>query len=79
MIKRILLSVTALYLLLVLLPLPSLLCRDKDQNGQNPSPSSGTEGSNALSGGTSGRKARLFFVFMTEKAPPFSRYLNAIF
>ncbi len=37
MIKRILLSVTALYLLLVLLPLPSLLCRDKDQNGQNPS------------------------------------------
>lgn len=61
MIKRILLSVTALYLLLVLLPLPSLLCRDKDQNGQNPSPSSGTEGSNALSGGTSGEESTAVF------------------
>lgn len=68
MMKRMLLSAMALYLLLVLLPLPSLWWKESGSDQQEKTPSAGTDGTTSLSEGTSSEEDVAVFRLYDEES-----------
>lgn len=68
MMKRMLLSAMALYLLLVLLPLPSLWWKESGSDQQEKTPSAGTDGTASLSEGTSSEEDVAVFRLYNEES-----------
>ena len=63
-----LLSAMALYLLLVLLPLPSLWWKESGSDQQEKTPSAGTDGTTSLSEGTSSEEDVAVFRLYDEES-----------